>query len=258
MSGLGNGQRTLILTPAVPLNPATQYTITIAGVQDLSGNVLPAPVTTTFTTGGGADLIHPTVVAVNPANGATGVPVNTALQVQFSERIDPLTVTNSTFQVIAPGGVVLSGKITVSVDARIATFIPDVALLISTQYQIFATSGITDVAGLALNFFASSLITECEQYFDRCRWWDTRQQCKCHFRTSWAAPRSCRRCSWQFLHQFSNRSTCIQSGQFRRSENLRGERYVVPFGRWRSCASSGVVYERSRSRCGGKSRYRRS
>jgi sugar lactone lactonase YvrE len=85
--------------------------------------------------------------------------VNTVLQVQFSERVNPLTVTNSTFQVIAPGGVVLSGKITVSADARIATFSPDVALLISTQYQIFATSGIADLTGQSLNSFASSFIT---------------------------------------------------------------------------------------------------
>jgi hypothetical protein len=48
----------------VPLATNTTYTVTVAaGVQDVSGNALAAPVTTTFTTGTGADLTTPSVVA---------------------------------------------------------------------------------------------------------------------------------------------------------------------------------------------------
>ncbi|HEY1525244.1 MAG TPA: Ig-like domain-containing protein [Candidatus Angelobacter sp.] len=159
VKSLTNGQRTLILTPAAPLNAATQYSISVAGVQDLSGNPLPAPVAASFTTGTGADLIRPTVVAVSPANGASGVPVNTALQVQFSERIDPLTVTTSTFEVVAPGGILLNGATSVSPDSLVATFTPQVPLLISTSYQIVVTNGVTDLTGLTINTFSSSFVT---------------------------------------------------------------------------------------------------
>ncbi|MFZ1156261.1 MAG: Ig-like domain-containing protein, partial [Candidatus Sulfotelmatobacter sp.] len=49
-----NGNQRLTLVPVVPLSPSTAYTLTIAGIQDFSGNVLPSPVTVSFTTGTGA------------------------------------------------------------------------------------------------------------------------------------------------------------------------------------------------------------
>ena len=97
---LTSGNQRLILLPAVPLSPSTAYTLTIAGVQDLSGNVLSSPVTVSFTTGTGADLTAARIVAVNPAANATGVSASTAVTVSFSKVIDPLTVTTGTMQLI--------------------------------------------------------------------------------------------------------------------------------------------------------------
>jgi YD repeat-containing protein len=143
---LSNGNQTLVLVPVVPLNPSTSYTVTITGVLDVSGNSLAVPVTTTFTTGTGPDLTALTVVSVNPALGATGVPTNTIIQLRFNKRIDPLTVTNTTFLVSATPGQPIAAAITISADGLTATLTPATPLQPETSY--IATGGaITDLEG---------------------------------------------------------------------------------------------------------------
>jgi len=154
---LTNGNQTLTVIPVVPLSIGTTYTVTVAGVQDVSGNALTAPVVTTFTTGGGADLTAPTVVSVSPLNYATGVPADAVVQLQFSKRIDPLTVTASTFGVYPTNtGIHISGSITVSADGLTATFSPSAPLSGSVTYEVWATSGIVDLEGKSLSSFFSS------------------------------------------------------------------------------------------------------
>jgi large repetitive protein len=156
---LSNGQTMLILTPVVPLIASTQYTLSIAGVQDLSGNVMTSPVSATFTTGPGADLTRPSVTTVSPANGATLVAVNTVITVQFSKRIDPLTVSTSTFTVTPSGGTAIAGSVVVSADFLSATFTPGAPLLNNKSYSVNVSSGVTDLTGQALIAFFSSFTT---------------------------------------------------------------------------------------------------
>ncbi len=150
---LSNANKMLTLVPIMPLNTNTTYTVTVAGVQDIGGNSLAAAVTTTFTTGISADLTPPTVASTTPLNGATGVLTNTVIQVQFSKRIDRLTVTNTTpnatFQVYPTNGgptQAIAGTIQVSSDGLTATFTPVASLATSTAYSISLT-GILDLVG---------------------------------------------------------------------------------------------------------------
>jgi RHS repeat-associated protein len=146
---LTNGNQRLTLVPVVPLSASTAYTLTIAGVQDLSGNVLPSPVTVSFTTGAGADLISATVASVNPASNATGVSANTAVTVNFSKTIDPLTVTTATMQLI-PTSTSIPVAGTVSSNGTSATFTPNEPLDLMTQYFVQLTAGVTDLEGQSL------------------------------------------------------------------------------------------------------------
>jgi hypothetical protein len=58
------------------------------GTKDLAGNAILAPFSFSFTT---TENTPPVIVATNPANGATGVPVELALiSVTFSERMSPV------------------------------------------------------------------------------------------------------------------------------------------------------------------------
>ena len=145
---LTNGNQRLTLVPVVPLSPSTAYTLTIAAIQDLSGNVLPSPVTVSFTTGTSADLNTATVVAVTPASNATGVAASTTVQVTFSKAIDPLTVTTGTMQLL-PTSTSIPVAGTVSSTGGTAMFTPNQPLDLLTQYVVQLTGGITDLEGQA-------------------------------------------------------------------------------------------------------------
>jgi len=73
------------------LEAQTTYTIQIEGVEDLAGNVLSGPVSSTFVTGAGTDLVNPARTEVIPANGVT-IPLDGELSIRYSERLTPLTV----------------------------------------------------------------------------------------------------------------------------------------------------------------------
>lgn len=150
---LSNGSQTLTLVPLSPLDALTAHTVTIAGVEDLSGNPLASPVITTFTTETGADLVRPGISSVTPANGSSGVPVNVVIQVEFNERVNPLTVNSDNYFVErTTGGVArISGVIVVAPDRLSARFTPDDPLEPSTAYRVRTFSGITDLVGQALS-----------------------------------------------------------------------------------------------------------
>ncbi|MBZ5508478.1 MAG: Ig-like domain-containing protein [Acidobacteriia bacterium] len=158
---LSNGNRTLTLTPVNPLSVNTVYTVRVAGVQDLGSNTLVAPVTTSFSTGTEADLIRPSVVVVDPVNNAVGVGTNTVVRLQFSERINAITATNSTLQILQNStGTQIPVSVSVSADGLTASL--TAALSPSTQYQVrWVTNGITDLAGQGING-GSSLFTTAQ------------------------------------------------------------------------------------------------
>jgi hypothetical protein len=82
------------------------------------------------------------------------------IQLTFSKRIDPLTVTTSDFIVIPSGGAAIAGTITVAANGLTATFTPSAPLLASTLYYIEATAGITDLEGQPIAASVSSFTTE--------------------------------------------------------------------------------------------------
>ena len=110
----------------------------------------------------GADTTAPTVSSTSSANGATGVAVNAAISVIFSEPMDAATINASTFTVKA-GATAVPG--TVSYSGTTATFTPTDNLAYSTSYTATVTTGAKDLAGNALssnyvwNFTSSSSTT---------------------------------------------------------------------------------------------------
>src|SRR5579859_2486693 len=158
---LSNGNTQLTFTPVSPLSPNTVYTISAtAQITDVAENPLTNPATFAFTTGAVADNTTPVVTTVSPANGAGGAPTNSVIQLQFSKRVDPLTVSTADFIVFPQAtGIPVPGTITVSSDGLTATFTPNPPLDPSTGYFIEATGGIVDLQGHALQFLFSSFQT---------------------------------------------------------------------------------------------------
>jgi hypothetical protein len=93
------------------------------------------------------DTTAPTVSSTIPANAATGVAINSAMTVTFSEAMDPLTVTTVTFT-LQQGTTPVAGAVTYA--GVTATFTPDVDLAASTNYTATITTGTKDLAGNAL------------------------------------------------------------------------------------------------------------
>ena len=158
LASLSNGNQILNLMTLVTLRPNTAYTVNISGVTDLSGVSAMMPVTTTFNTGSTVDFSVPQVTGAIPANGATGVATTAAIQIQFNKTMNPLTISNSTFNV-ASNGKPLAGSILVAPDARSATFTPAVSLTLGTSYIVTINSGITDLGGLPVTSFQSTFTT---------------------------------------------------------------------------------------------------
>jgi alpha-tubulin suppressor-like RCC1 family protein len=105
------------------------------------GGTTPPPV------GSGSDTTPPAVLSTNPPNTAVGSSL-TALQVTFSEPVDPNSVSVGSFVVTGPSGPVNGA---VSVNGAVATFTPSAALPFGTDFQARLTTAIRDSAGNQLS-----------------------------------------------------------------------------------------------------------
>jgi hypothetical protein len=137
----------LVFVPTTNLLPSTTYTGTITtGVQDLAGDAMVSDYVWIFATGTALSTIPPELVTTIPENGATDVALNSAVSATFSEAMDPLTLTNATFQ-LTQAGIQIPATITYDPLSFIATLTPTNLLTASTSYMATVTNGATDLAG---------------------------------------------------------------------------------------------------------------
>lgn len=156
---LSNGNRLLTLTLSELMAPNTIHRISIDGVEDRAGNALPDTMTTSFTTGTAVDLVYSTsTVTASPAQGASGVPVDTAPTVTFNEAIDATSVilggTGGVVLQVAATGEVVPVTYSFSADFRTVTLTPVAPLAAGTQYRTQVSTGVLDLAG---NYFPAFL-----------------------------------------------------------------------------------------------------
>jgi hypothetical protein len=119
---LYDGNKGIQLLPLVPLANGTVYTINVTGVVDITGNAQSSFPSQSFTTGTGIDLVAPTVVSTNPANGQTSVPDNTTIKAVFSEAMDPASFDpNNSFTLHDASNNVVPATITFSADYKTVT-----------------------------------------------------------------------------------------------------------------------------------------
>jgi uncharacterized protein (TIGR02145 family) len=136
---------TLTFTPSQSLGEATNYTITVStGATDLSANHLTTVNNFTFST---VNVAAPVVKYLGPTNSQTGVTIETPVVADFSEAIDPLSVTNSTFSLRLSGSQAsVTGDFEfLNGNARVV-FKPASNLSPGTVYLATLTTGIKDVS----------------------------------------------------------------------------------------------------------------
>jgi hypothetical protein len=144
------GDTIVTLAPADgALEPGTAYTVSVqTNVSDVAGNGLAAAFTSGFTTVA-PDATPPRVLAINPADGATGVSIGTVVDVSFTEPLDPATVTGASVQLSA-GGNPVTGALSLLAGDTLVRFTPAEVLPLDTLVTTALTDAITDVEGNAL------------------------------------------------------------------------------------------------------------
>ena len=86
---------TIFFTPAAPLATGRNYTVSVnsvtAGLTDVVGKPPCCAFSFSFTSGAGPSAQGPSVTAVSPREGMTGVPTNARIAIQFDQPIDVQT-----------------------------------------------------------------------------------------------------------------------------------------------------------------------
>ncbi len=135
--------------PTNALAALTTYTATIStGVKDLAGNAMAVKKSWTFNTAAPAVITAPTVISIVPASGVANVALNANVTATFSQAMDPLTITATTFT-LNQGLTAVSGVVT-SPSSTTATFTPNANLAASTTYTATITAGVKDLSGTAM------------------------------------------------------------------------------------------------------------
>jgi hypothetical protein len=189
----------LTFTPAAPLIAGYSYHVVVTGtVTDRAGNRLGADVTWDFTTGDQFDRTPPNVVRVTPDNGATGIVQARlrAIEIEFSESIDPVSVANaivvstSSGQTI-PGAVRSSGNRAVfepqfsagqnlsgqTLSVQLLTSIHDLAGNPLPQYYVWSFKMLPSHSPAYLSKAGAISAQDTAAYYanlplyNNCRWW---------------------------------------------------------------------------------------
>ncbi len=150
-----NLNQTVTFIPDNPLPPVATVNVSISTVSDVVGNVMVLPFTSSFQTQSAIDNVRPSVVRPSPgtfpsqANAPTNtnLPLNFKPMIGFDERINPSTVTSSTFTLGLTTVGTISSTIAVAADGLSATLTPNQSLLPNTTYSVGWTSGLQDLVG---------------------------------------------------------------------------------------------------------------
>lgn len=126
-------------------------TATKTGYQNYNGTVTVTKGTTVthniqMTLTGASDTTPPTVLSTDPSNNATGVAVNKAITVIFSETMDCSTITASTFTLKDNLNTAVAGTLS-TCNNTTAVFTPSSNLSYSTLYAATITTSAKDAAG---------------------------------------------------------------------------------------------------------------
>jgi len=153
------------LNPTVELQAGKTYSAKVkggsVGVQDSVGNPLAADKVWSFTTLPPPHTTPPRVTSTVPTHNATGVAPSANLTATFSEKMDPASITNSTFKLFKVNSdgtqtQITNVSVSKSTDGLKATLNPfgsstTTHLARGTKYKGVITTGARDVAGNPLD-----------------------------------------------------------------------------------------------------------
>lgn len=135
----------VIFTPSAQLTANTNYTATITtAVKNANGVGMTTDYVWTFTTG---TSLTPLILATDPVNLATNVPLNKVISATFNQVMNPATVTNTSFKVM-DGLTQVNGTFTFS--GATVRFTPSSNLTPNTTYDVTISTAVKNTAGLGM------------------------------------------------------------------------------------------------------------
>lgn len=149
-----------ILTPGSNLTSSGHYRIEVlGGITSAKGIPLGNPTQSGFATtvfyksdfdaGTGADTTAPMVNGTVPASSATNVSTIKPITVNFSEAMNPSTISDSSV-LVKLGSTAVTGNLSYDSNNWTATFVPTYAFTATSTYTINVTTDVQDLAGNAL------------------------------------------------------------------------------------------------------------
>ncbi|MBM3499745.1 MAG: sigma-70 family RNA polymerase sigma factor, partial [Armatimonadetes bacterium] len=145
----------LRFAPHQPLRYRTTYRVTVKGgldgVRSEDGRLLPADAGFEFVTA--ATRAGPRACEAEPAHGAEGVPVATAVTVRFSKPLDPRSVGPQTVALVDDADMPVPGSAEYVPHVNEVRFIPDLALRLGADHTLTVRGGqrgIRDADGLPM------------------------------------------------------------------------------------------------------------
>src|SRR5258705_7710616 len=146
--------RKATLTPLAPLKNSTIYKAVIMGgkngVKDQAGNKMKDDYIWSFTTVDAPDLTPPTIKSTDPANGQTGVALNSVVSAKFSEDMNGGTINGTTFELRNGAGQLVTGTVIYQASSNKAVLTPSAPLSNSVVYTAIikgGSAGVKDAAG---------------------------------------------------------------------------------------------------------------
>ncbi|HUX40712.1 MAG TPA: Ig-like domain-containing protein [Rectinemataceae bacterium] len=140
--------KTATFIPSTSLAYSSIYSVQLStAIKDAIGTPLAAAKSWTFTTAA-ATVVPPTVTAVSPTSGATGVLVSSVVTATFSAFMDATTLTTASFSI--SGAAAVSGVVSYNSITKTATFSPSSPLAYAATYTATVTTSVKDSAGTAL------------------------------------------------------------------------------------------------------------
>ncbi len=150
------GEKRAVFTPSGPLLEGRSYSATLTSdILGIDGEHLAQAKTWTFTTA----ATVPTVVSVEPGDGAVAVAGNTPVRVVFSEGMDPGTLTPDAFSVSVMGGEAVPGTRSWDAPTRTATFRPSGAYPGGAVVEVHLSQAVKDLSGIGLGADVSASFT---------------------------------------------------------------------------------------------------
>jgi hypothetical protein len=145
----GSG-RTIVFTPSAPFAPGTTVEIAVtANATDPSRNPL-YPYYGAFTVATDPATSAPVLLQTSPLQTSVNNPLNSQIDLEFSEPLNPATITPTTFAVyLFNANPPVTGTVSLINGNRTIHFVPDNPLQAGAYYYVYATTGIQDVQGTA-------------------------------------------------------------------------------------------------------------